>query len=314
MAELHLSVLVPTYRRPADLQRCLAAIAAQSRRADEIIVVCRADDEATRTVLDRWASDARLTSVNVARPGVVAALNAGLERVTGDIVAITDDDAAPRPDWLLRIEEHFLQSPEVGGLGGRDFLPGWDTMPGASRVGMLAWFGRQIGNHHLGIGGARYVHMLKGVNMSFRVAAIDRIRFDERLRGSGAQVHNELAFSLAVRRKGWKLLYDPAVAVDHYPAARFDEDQRSAASQLAIRNSAFNETLTLLEHLPKPAQIIFLGWALLIGARDLPGCLQAVRLGIRRDPAAQRFPAVLRGRLDAIEATYFRSLGKVAAF
>jgi len=32
---------------------------------------------------------------------------------------------------------------------------------------------------------------------------------------------------------GWKLIYDPRVAVDHYPAQRFDEDQRNKFNQIA---------------------------------------------------------------------------------
>ncbi|RAG65491.1 hypothetical protein DN536_36710, partial [Burkholderia multivorans] len=31
-------------------------------------------------------------------------------------------------------------------------------------------------------------------------------------------------------RAGWKLMYDPAIAVDHYPAERFDDDRRDARS------------------------------------------------------------------------------------
>jgi len=94
------------------------------------------------------------------------------------------------------------------------------------------WFGRVIGNHHLGVGEPRET-CCKGVNMNYRRAAIANLRFDQRLWGPGAQAHNDMAFSLAVRR-GWKLIYDPRVAVDHYPAQRFDEDQRNKFNQIAF--------------------------------------------------------------------------------
>jgi GT2 family glycosyltransferase len=245
---------------------------------------------------------------------VVAALNAGLQCVAGDIVSITDDDAAPNTDWLTRIEEHFLQRPEIGGLGGRDYVQGVGAELESARVGVIQWFGRQIGNHHLGVGEARYVDMLKGVNMSFRVAAIGAVRFDERLRGTGAQVHNELAFCLELRRKGWKLLYDPRVAVDHFPAQRFDEDQRSAKSELACSNAAYNETLILLEGLPLVVAPVFLLWAVLIGARDLPGIAQCFRLALSGEDAWWRFGSVLRGRLAATRTWLLegsRRLGRV---
>ena len=53
---MRMTVVVPTYRRPADLDRCLRALGALSRPADEVIVVSRAEDTPTQEVLDRHAS------------------------------------------------------------------------------------------------------------------------------------------------------------------------------------------------------------------------------------------------------------------
>ncbi|WP_455777492.1 glycosyltransferase family 2 protein, partial [Burkholderia stabilis] len=44
---MKISVLVPTYRRPADLARCLLALQRQHRLPDEVIVVARPEDDAT---------------------------------------------------------------------------------------------------------------------------------------------------------------------------------------------------------------------------------------------------------------------------
>ena len=144
-------------------------------------------------------------------------------------------------------------------------------------VGKLQWFGRAIGNHHLGIGEPREVDILKGANMSFRKDAITGLRFDERLRGTGAQVHNDLSFCLAVRRRGWKLIYDPSVAIDHYFAQRFDEDQRGKFSEISMVNRVHNETLVLLEHLSPLRRALFLLWAILVGTRANRGFLQYLR-------------------------------------
>jgi cellulose synthase/poly-beta-1,6-N-acetylglucosamine synthase-like glycosyltransferase len=301
---MKMSVLIPTYRRPADLRRCLEAIAEQSRRPDSVIVVCREDDAETHDVVSSIRIGDWIKLVHVKVPGQVAALNAGLKEISGDVVAITDDDAAPWPDWLMRIEQHFMAHPNVGGIGGRDHVRGGRQEIEQTRVGVVQWFGRLIGNHHLGIGAARDVDMLKGANMSFRLAAVGDVRFDERLHGSGAQVHNDIAFSFAIARKGWRLLYDPAVAVDHYPAQRFDEDQRSQKSLLATSHSAYNETLTLLEHLPAVTRPLFLAWALLIGARDLPGIAQGFRLALAGEPVWALLPAVARGRLAALQTSF----------
>ena len=296
---MKITVLVPTYRRPADLARCLEALSRQERGADEVIVVARADDQESWHVLAPWRLKLPLVAIEVYAPGQVHALNAGIQRATAaDIISITDDDAAPHPDWLSRIEAHFIRDPTIGGVGGRDWVHQGGGIEDDSRavVGKVEWYGRVIGNHHLGVGEARYVDVLKGANMSYRTAAIAGLKFDESLRGTGAQVHNDLSFSLEVRRKGWKLLYDPLVAIDHYPAERFDEDKRATVHIPALTNATHNETVALLRYLTPIQRPIFMGWALLIGTRVAPGILQMLRLQIHRTPSVSIFWAVQAGR------------------
>ena len=240
-----------------------------------------------------------LQIVNITIPGVVAALNAGLAAVEGDIVSITDDDAAPHPDWLEKITAHFISDSRIGGVGGRDWIHQDNNLENDSRqiVGKLQWFGRVIGNHHLGVGEPREVDILKGVNMSFRQIAIANLRFDQRMQGTGAQVHFEMAFTLALKRAGWKIIYDPQVQVDHYPAQRFDEDQRNNFNEIALTNLVHNETLVLLDHLPPLRRAVFLFWAVFVGTRDSLGLVQLLRffpsLG---QLAGKKWLASLRGR------------------
>lgn len=197
-----ITALIPTYRRPQDLARCLEALKQQTRLPDEVLVVLRDTDAETWTFLKTFNSELLpLHTVTVKVPGVVAAMNAGLDRAQGDIITITDDDAAPHRDWLARIETHFLADDFVGGVGGRDWVyHGMQLEEGARKVvGRVQWFGRVIGNHHLGVGEPREVDVLKGVNSSYRHSAIANLRFDRRLRGTGAQIHNEIPFCLALR-------------------------------------------------------------------------------------------------------------------
>lgn len=299
---MFITVLVPTYRRPRDLLRCLEAISRQTRPADEVIVVVREDDHETWETLTGADQHAlRLRTVTVAVPGAVQALNAGLRGANSDIVAITDDDAAPRPDWLARIEAYFVADGHVGGVGGRDWVHHGDRVENGARrvVGKVQWFGRTIGNHHLGVGRPREVHALKGVNCAYRRTAIWHVGFDERLLGTGAQVYWELSLGLQLRRAGWKLVYDPEVAVDHYPAPRFDEDQRRSFRATAFGDMVHNETLVLLEHLPPMRRFVFGVWALFVGTRSAPGLVQWLRLSLCEGRlASTKLQAALRGRAD----------------
>lgn len=91
---MRVSVVVPTYKRPQSLARCLDALERQVRPAQEVLVAVRVGDLASQEVVRARAEPVRL--VPVERPGVVAAMNAGIDASSGDVVALTDDDAAPR--------------------------------------------------------------------------------------------------------------------------------------------------------------------------------------------------------------------------
>lgn len=277
---MKITVVVPTYRRTKDLERCFLALHKQARPADEVVLVVRDSDYETwqfLTTFDPLLLPLRAKTVTV--PGVVAAMNAGLDVAQGDIIAFTDDDAAPHTNWLAQIEAHFLKDDRIAGVGGRDWVyHGKQLEDGICPVvGQVHWFGRITGNHHIGIGAPREVDVLKGVNMSFRRAAIQQLHFDQRMLGTGAQVHFEVAFCLSLKRAGWKLIYDPQVGVNHYPAQRFDEDQRHQFNSIAVVNAVHNETLALLEHLSPSQKLVFLFWATFVGTRDAMGFIQWLR-------------------------------------
>ncbi|PSN14662.1 glycosyl transferase family A [filamentous cyanobacterium CCT1] len=319
---MKITVLIPTYRRPQDLRRCLEAQKRQQRLPDDVLIVLRSPEQDPET----WAflqqtpfAPLTIRTQIVERPGQVAALNAGLEAASGDVIAITDDDAAPHSDWLQRIEAHFLSDTQVGGVGGRDWVYVGDTLHGptaeqvATRpIGRIRWFGGIVGNHHLGTTQAQDVEVLKGANMSYRRTAIGSTRFDPRLQGSGAQVHNDLGFSLAIKRRGWKLIYDPAIAVNHYPAQRFDKDNRDAFCYDATLHAAYNETLILMDYLRPLRRAIYLGWSVLIGTQRKPGLVQMLYLLPREGwQGLQRSLAVLQGRWQGCR-TWITHTRKVA--
>lgn len=151
--EMKITVLIPTYRRTQDLCRCLSALQQQTRPVDEVLVVVRDTDSETWAFLASFhAGTLPLCTATVTVPGVVAAMNLGFETAQGDIIAVTDDDAAPHSDWLERIEAYFLADDRIGGVGGRDWVHQNGTVETDSRkvVGRIQWFGRLISNHHLG--------------------------------------------------------------------------------------------------------------------------------------------------------------------
>lgn len=280
------SVVIPTYKRTNDLKRCLEGLSRQFQVPDEVIVVVRDIDDKTRNFLEEYQSTIHITTAIVNKPGQVAALNTGLQKSSGEFICILDDDTVPHIHWLQKILDIFKSSEQIGGVGGRDWVIQGNHKDEGKKdpVGKVQWFGRVIGNHHLGYGEARDVDVLKGANMSYRRKAIEGLLFDERLLGQGAQVHNDMAFSLSVRKRGWRLVYDPDVGVDHYPAPRFDLDQRGTFNKVAYYHSIYNETLIMHDFMDsKIRKMAYLLWSLGIGTSEKPGLLQMIRLFIKKD-------------------------------
>ncbi len=278
-------VVVPTFRRPDALRRCLAALAVQEHAPARVLVVVRADDFSSQRVVDEArTSTANVEVVTVGEPGVIAAMSAGVAATTAPIVAFTDDDAEPRPDWLARVVRHF-EDPAVGGVGGRDLVPG-QTTPLAEDVGRFERWGRLVGNHHLGTGPARDVDVVKGVNMAFRADAL-ALPAAGVLRGRGAQVDFEVLVSTWARRRGWRLLYDPAIVVDHEGAARTGDDARGRPRWNAVYDAGHNAVAAsaLLERGLLRRRLAF---GVAVGTRDRPGVVRAVAAAVRREPEVVR--------------------------
>src|SRR4051794_24816927 len=99
------SVVVPTYRRPDLLDRCLSALCLQELEPEdwEVVVADDAASEPTRRQVERWAARSPMPVVYATPPashGPAAARNAGWRAARGAIVAFTDDDCVPAPRWL----------------------------------------------------------------------------------------------------------------------------------------------------------------------------------------------------------------------
>lgn len=303
---MRMTVMIPTLRRTQDLARCLEALTRQQRPADQVVIVTRRDDEESAAFLashPRGSLPAEI--VHTSGRGQVGALNTGLRHSNGDIISILDDDTAPWPDWLARIERHFIERPSLGGLGGRDILhtEGAADEPALDDVGRLYWYGRWVGQSHRGHGPARDVELLKGCNMSFRREAIAGIWFDTRLRGTGAQWFNDASFTLMVHRAGWDICYDPAVLVDHFHGTRHDGNERQSTSPAEVYDAAFNETLALSDYLPPVRRAFFLLFGFGVGSRKVPGPLQWLRLSLTGEWYGATYQlAAWKGRIDALRA------------
>lgn len=274
------AVVVPTYRRPEVLGRCLEALHAQVRPPDELLVVTRSGDPGIDVARDAGVDQVVALEV----PGVLAAMVAGARATSSDVIAFTDDDAVVGTDWVERLLDHFASSDLVGGVGGRDKVIHADGTTEPARdveVGTVTFYGRHHGHHHEGMGAPRDVAFLKGVNAAYRRAALG---LPVGLRGEGAQPHFEVAVGRYARSQGWRLLYDPSLVVEHRPAERHGEDVRGGPSARAVTDASYN----LVVAIGGVRGVLRVGYATLVGDRGAPGVLRAARAFSEHDRETRR--------------------------
>jgi glycosyltransferase involved in cell wall biosynthesis len=110
------SVVIPSYRDADLLRRCLEALSKQTYPSEkvEIIVVDNAGDEAVRQVCQEFG----VTYTIEMRPGVAAARNHGIVKANHEMLAFTDSDVIPLPEWLDRGVRRFCGTENCGFVAG----------------------------------------------------------------------------------------------------------------------------------------------------------------------------------------------------
>ncbi|HWH07563.1 MAG TPA: glycosyltransferase, partial [Candidatus Thermoplasmatota archaeon] len=189
-----ISVVVPCRNEAASLRACLDALALQDYPRDrfEVIVV---DGGSTDGCAD--VARARGTRLLADRgEGPAAARNLGIRAAQGGIVAFTDADCMPRPDWLTRVAEVFAEDPGVAGVAG------------ALRMPRETFLGRLEDDEAR----AHYRGVITS-NVSYRRAALlDVGGFDESLQ---CAEDYDLAWRLV--DAGHRVVHDPRPVVVHSP-------------------------------------------------------------------------------------------------
>lgn len=161
-----------------------------------------------------------LTHLTKKRGGKNAALNFALEeilvdRVT-DLVVLTDDDATPETDWLIRLAQCAADNPEFSVFGGR-IIPDWGVEP-AEWVLRLVPLGitYAISDSQDGPVDSR---LIWGANMAVRRNVFDAgHRFNNAVGPStGAYaMGSETEFTRRVTEAGFQCWFCNAAVIGHY--------------------------------------------------------------------------------------------------
>lgn len=218
------SVIVCTRDRPDVLTDCLIAIFAAESPPAEVIVVDNSLQGSARSIVSGFPSAAY---VHEPTAGLSRARNAGIRAARGDIIAFTDDDAAPSPSWTAELASAFAD-PAVDAVTGLVLPAALDTparlyfqleMGGFGENFLPTLFDRRFYEETRPYGTPVWM-VGAGANMAWRRNALARIGlFDERLGAgaSGCSEDSELWYRLVV--SGGTCLYEPRAVVYHYHRA-----------------------------------------------------------------------------------------------
>jgi glycosyltransferase involved in cell wall biosynthesis len=269
-----ITIVIPTFKRPESLRRCLISLSEQNFPADEILVVVQEQDLQSLNLVEELGTKFK----KVDSPGIVFAILSSLAVISTDLVAFIDDDVTLPPDWVIKAKNNFSTNPKIGALGGTD-LQANIKLKDNIRVGIFTGYGKLIGNHHLASGPKRYVDFLKGCNMVLRTSiATSYSPVFALLKGNGAQVGNDLVLSLSSRLLGFRTLFDPDFFVFHHVEPRKDSSQRHFLSEAERMDAIFNSLLiklTFSRNFMRPAVLTY---QLVVGDRDVPGLVRSVIL------------------------------------
>ncbi len=228
------TVLICTYNRSSFLRDTLQAILASPRRDDyraELIVVDNNSSDETRAVVEGEAANAPVPVRYAFEPrqGKSFALNRGLQMARGEVIAHTDDDVWPEPEWLERIVDAFRHNDITFAFG--KVLPRWGQQPPPELLMPRAheiWGPLAILDY--GDEKVRYVpeaegqRLPVGANLAFRRQTLIDIGG---WRTDLGKVNNTLIsgedheiFHRLKRLGAYRGLYDPSIAVRHYVPPR----------------------------------------------------------------------------------------------
>ena len=206
----NVTVVVPAHRLDPVLARCLEALERLEYppRRREVIVVCDGVEGAT------FFDDFHVTALSVPRGGPARARNIGLKRARGELVAFTDSDCLVHPRWLAELTRCFDHTPRVAGAGGAQLSP-----PDEAPLGLaiqrffvaISFIGGYTREHaHL-----TEVEHNPSCNAIYRRDALEEVGgFDESLFPG-----EDLDLDVRLRRRGYRLIYNPAAVVHHYRPA-----------------------------------------------------------------------------------------------
>jgi glycosyltransferase involved in cell wall biosynthesis len=200
--------VIPTHERPAALHTCLAALAAQTLDSErfEVVVVDDGGSVELGDIVDRHRGSLRISLTRHPHAGPAAARNAGAELAHGEVLAFTDDDCIPDPNWLAAIATAVERWPDsiVGGRTENALVANRSSEASQSVIGYMYADGlRRTGE----------LPFVTSNNLALKHELFDTLGGFDAFFPEAAAEDRDL--SARCRAAGGSLVYEPAALVRH---------------------------------------------------------------------------------------------------
>ena len=206
----------------------------------KLVVVDNASTDGSRECIRSFQQRLPITYLYEEKLGKNSALNSALAHVDGDLVVLTDDDAFPRPDWLVRLRSVADAQPSYSIFGGV-VIPRWEIDP---PEWVIKWVPTQpvftLTPPSLREGAIDH-HFVVGPNMAVRAKLFDEgIRFDPTIGPQGASyaMGSETEFVKRLARHGFAAWHVHDAMVEH-----FIRDYQMTSSWILRRGTRFGRGL-----------------------------------------------------------------------
>jgi glycosyltransferase involved in cell wall biosynthesis len=238
-----LSLIICTRDRRRQLAPCLEAVRRISfERSWELILVDNGSTDDTAAVAQEFIGSTSIQAVYLfePKPGKSTGLNTALKFAQGQILAFTDDDCYPAPDFLSRVWSAF-DDPSVGYIGGRIIMHD----PADHPIKII----ESMTRFTFPAGSFVWSGCVKGANMAFRRRVLLDIGGFDPLFGPGALFPSAEEADAAGRASamGWRGEYHPEVAVRHHYGPKA-ADATVLWKEYAIGRGAYHMKLLLKDH------------------------------------------------------------------
>jgi glycosyltransferase involved in cell wall biosynthesis len=206
------SVVVCAYNAERTMDACLASLRTMSYPNYEVVVVNDGSTDATLAIAleqqRKYEADPaapRFILVDQPNKGLSVARNVGAEAGTGEIIAYTDSDCVPDPDWLSFLVYRFVRSGFVA-VGGPNFPPPEPSLvPAAVAVS-------PGGPTHVLLDDEVAEH-IPGCNMAFTKDALHEVNGFEPI---FAAAGDDVDFCWRLQNRGHAVGFSAAATVWHY--------------------------------------------------------------------------------------------------